>query len=140
MPDKKFLAKIHILKKEKKIPEEDYRKLLSSEFGVRSSKDLDNYRALKFIRSLRDFHKDAYSPSAEQIWLLKDLWHQIYRGNHQTSDLNKFIFRHVKVSDIRFLDRRKAYECVEALKAMQSRRQKAEGRRQQTEGETHATL
>jgi hypothetical protein len=122
MPDKKFLARIHIMKKEKNIPEEDYRDLLGSKFKTQSSKDLSNDQALLFIRSLRDFHKDIYAPSDEIIWKIKNLWHQIYRGDHEISDLNKFIFRHVKVSDIKFLDRRKAYECVEALKSMMGRR------------------
>ena len=122
MPDKKFLAKIHIMKKEKNISEEDYRRVLSSQFEVRSSRDLDNQQALIFIRALRDFRKDAYAPSAEQIWLLKDLWHQIYRGNHEENDLNLFLFRHFKISHVNFLDSRTAYQATEAVKAMAKRR------------------
>jgi hypothetical protein len=122
MPDKKYLARIHIMKKEKGIPEEDYRRVLSSEFGVRSSKDLDNQKALRLIRRLRDFRKDAYSSSAEQVWLLKDLWHQVYRGNREESDLNLFLFRHFKISHINFLDGHTAYQATEAIKAMAARR------------------
>jgi hypothetical protein len=118
------------MKKEKKIPEEDYRGLLDKIFVTqglspelpRSSKHLSNYQALLFIRALRDFHKDVYTPSPEQIWLMEDLWHQIYRGNHEENDLNLFLFRHFKISHKKFLDRHTAYQATEAIKAMAKRR------------------
>jgi tRNA(Ser,Leu) C12 N-acetylase TAN1 len=122
MPDQKYLARIQIMKKEKAIEEHDYRYILKWEFNVQSSKELENHQAVVFIRRLRDFHKDVYAPSDEIIWKIKNLWHQIYRGDHEIRDLRKFLWRHVKVSDLNFLDRRKAYECVEGLKAMQNRR------------------
>lgn len=108
--------------KEKKISEEDYRGILSSKFKAQSSKELNNYQALIFIRALRDFRKDAYAPSDEQIWLLKDLWHQVYRGNHEEGDLNLFLFRHFKISHVRFLDRHTTYQATEGIKEMAKRR------------------
>ena len=123
MPDRKFLARIHILKKEKHISEEDYRAILRNDFnGAASSAELSNYQAVLFMRKLRDFRKDVYAPSEEIIWKIKNLWHEIYRGDYEARDLRKFLWNHVKVSDLNFLDRRKAYETVEALKAMQTRR------------------
>lgn len=122
MPERKYLARIHIMKKEKKISEEDYRGILSSKFKAQSSSELSNYQALLFIRALRDFHKDVYAPSDEQIWLLKYLWHQVYRGDHEESDLSLFLFRHFKISHIKFLDYRIAYQATEAVKAMAKRR------------------
>jgi hypothetical protein len=117
------------MKKEKGISDQDYRLILlrlfpkeMSSFKKPTSAILTNYQALLFIRALRDFRKDAYTPSAEQIWLLKDFWHQVYRGDHEESDLNLFLFRHFKISHIKFLDRHKAYEATEAVKAMAKRR------------------
>jgi hypothetical protein len=122
MPDRKFLSKIHILKKEKNIPDEDYRGLLMSLFKVTSSKDLSNYQAMVFLRKLDGLGNDCYTPSKEQIWKIKNLWHSIYRGNSEDKHLRQFLFNHFKVSDIRFLDKDKAYQAIEALKAMQRRR------------------
>ena len=127
MPQQKYLARIHIMKKEKAVPEEDYREILCSKFKAQSSKELTDRQALVFIRSLRDFRKDPYSPSDEEIWRIKKMWHEVYRGDHETRDLRKFLFNHVKVSDLNFLDRRKAYEVIEALKAIQRRRSGPEG-------------
>jgi len=143
MPSRKFLAKIHITQKEKKVPDEDYRDMLKRLFPAQmegletpSSKALTDRQALIFIRSLRDFHKDPYAPSDEQIYLIKDLWHRVYRGNDETKHLRQFLWNHFKVSDVNFLDRRKAYEAVEALKNMQKRRTKDDRRDTQYEKET----
>lgn len=129
MPTQKYLARIHIMKKEKAVPEEDYRAILRKLFPTEmkgldtpTSAVLSDRQALVFIRSLRDFRKDPYSPSDEEIWRIKKMWHEIYVGDHETKHLRQFLFNHVKVSDLNFLDRRKAYEVVEALKAMQKRR------------------
>lgn len=122
LPSQRFLAKIHIMAKEKKVPDEDYREILSSEFGVRSSKDLDDRQALVFIRSLRDFHKDSYASSDEIRWKINQMWNE-YHYNHcncgdTTGHKRRFLFSRFKVSEVNFLDRRKAYEAVEALKSM----------------------
>jgi hypothetical protein len=130
MPDKKFLSKIHILKKEKAIQDEDYRGLLMSLFKVSSSRDLSNYQAVLFMRKLDSIGRDPYTPSKEQIWKIRNLWHLLYVGNNETLHLRQFLFNHFKVSDIRFLDKDKAHQAIEGLKKMQSRRQSPEGSKQ----------
>ncbi|MDI6755333.1 MAG: regulatory protein GemA [Thermodesulfobacteriota bacterium] len=136
MPVQKLLAKIHIAKKELGLDEETYREVLSSEFGVRSSKDLNNAKALKLIRFFRekgwvpkskpkkydDQKGDIDSASPKQKRMIEVLWHNIYRGNSETLHLRQFLFNHFKVSDIRFLDKDKAHQAIEALKSMQKRR------------------
>jgi hypothetical protein len=117
------------MKRDKKIQDQDYRLILLKLFPKEmarlekpTSSVLNDGQALLFIRALRDFHKDVYAPSAEAVWLLKDLWHQIYRGNHEESDLNLFLFRHFKISHIKFLDGHTTYMATEAVKAMAARR------------------
>jgi hypothetical protein len=122
MPDRKFLSKIHILKKEKKIPDEDYRGLLMTLFKVTSSKDLSNHQAILFLRKLDSIGNDPYTPSKEQVWKIQNLWHSVYRGNEEIRHLRVFLWKHFKVSDIRFLDKDKAHQAIEALKSMQKRR------------------
>lgn len=136
MPVQKLLAKIHIAKKELGLDEETYREILSSEFGVRSSKFLDNKKALKLIRYFRDKgwtpkskpkkyddqKGDIYSATPAQKRKIEALWHDLYRGNEETKHLRQFLWNHFKVSDIRFLDKDKAYDVIEALKAMHKRR------------------
>jgi len=136
MPVQKLLAKIHIAKKELGLDEETYRAILSEEFRVKSSKELDNGRALKLIRIFRekgwipklkpkkydDQRGDIYSATPAQKRMIEVLWHNIYRGNEETNHLRQFLFNHFKVSDIRFLDKDKAHQAIEALKAMSRKR------------------
>jgi phage gp16-like protein len=152
MPVQKLLAKIHIAKKEMGLDEETYREMIGQAVGnahVRSSKDLTNEQALKLIRLFKDKgwipyagrrpappkkyddqKGDFYSASAAIKRKIEAMWHDLYRGNEETKHLRQFLFNHFKVSDIRFLDRRTAYDAVEALKAMSRRRQQATGNRQ----------
>lgn len=141
MPIQKLLAKIHIAKKELGLDEETYREVLSSEFGVQSSKDLNNEKALKLIRIFKekgwqpkskpkkyDGEKDdIYSATPATKRMIEAMWHDLYRGNDETKHLRQFLFNHFKVSDIRFLDKAKAYDVIEALKAMKGRRGQGAG-------------
>jgi len=130
MPQQKFLARIHIMKKEKAIPEEDYRDILYRKFKVGTSSALSDGQALVFIRNLRDFRKDPYASSDEIRWKVNTMWHE-YHHNHcncgdETGHKRRFLFSKFKVSEVGFLDRRKAYEVVEALKQMKTRRTHAD--------------
>jgi len=138
-PARQLLAKIHIAKKELGLDEEVYREILSSNFKVQSSKDLDNTRALRLIRYFRekgwvpkskpkkydDKKGDRYSATPGQKRLIEVLWHNVYRGNEETKHLRVFLFKHFKVSDIRFLDKDKAHKAIEGLKAMSRKRSPA---------------
>ncbi len=125
MPQQKYLARIHIMKKEKSVPDEDYREILYRKFKVGTSSALTDSQALIFIRLLRDWRKDPYAPSEEMLYKIKTMWHDVYRGNEEAKHLRQFLFNHVRVSDLKFLDRTKAWQVVEALKAMQKHRNTA---------------
>ena len=51
MPSQKYLARIHIMKKEKAVPEDDYRDILYRKFRVATSSALSDSQALVFIRT-----------------------------------------------------------------------------------------
>ncbi len=140
MPIQKLLAKIHIAKKELGLDDDLYREVLFAQCGVRSSRDLDNRRAIKLLRYFEekgwqphsrkpkkydDQKGDIYSATPKQKRLIEVLWHNIYRGNDETKHLRQFLWNHFKVSDVRFLDKDKAGDVIEALKAMQGRRHAA---------------
>ena len=136
MPVQKLLAKIHIAKKELGLDEETYRDVLNSECGVRSAKFLSNEQALKVIRRFQnsgwtpkskpkkfdDQKGNIYSATPAQKRKIEVMWHDLYRGNSETKHLRQFLWNHFKVSDIRFLDKDKAYDVIEGLKVMQKRR------------------
>lgn len=136
MPVQKLLAKIHIAKKELGLDEETYREVLNAECGILSAKFLTNDQALKVIRRFKDSgwipkskpkkyddqKGDIYSATPAQKRKIEVLWHDLYRGNEETRHLRQFLWNHFKVSDIRFLDKDKAHDVIEGLKAMQMRR------------------
>ena len=136
MPARQLLAKIHIAKKELGLEDEVYREALSSMFKVQSSKDLNDRQAVILIGHFKncgwqpkskpkkydDQKGDAYSATPKQKRLIEVMWHNIYRGNSETKHLRQFLFNHFKVSDIRFLDKDKAHQAIEALKSMKMRR------------------
>lgn len=136
MPIQKLLAKIHIAKKELGLEDDFYRNILYRKFKVSSSKSLSDSQALVLIHHFKekgwqpkskpkkyDGEKgDIYSATPAQKRKIEVLWHNIYRGNDETKHLRQFLFNHFKVSDINFLDKSKAHDVIEALKAMQRRR------------------
>jgi hypothetical protein len=136
MPARQLLAKIHIAKKELGLDEETYREILGSEFGVQTSKLLDNRQAVRLVNYFQakgwvpkskpkkydDQNGDVYSAAPGQKRKVEVLWHEIYRGNSETKHLRQFLWNHFKVSDVRFLEKSKAHDVIEALKAIQRRR------------------
>ena len=122
MPDRKFLARIHCMKRDKGISEERYRDILRERFGVTTSAVLSNGQALIFIRLLRDDKKDPYTPTKEEIWLMHHLWHQVNYTPNETIGLRHFLWSRFKISDERFLTKDIIYKVNEALKAMAYRR------------------
>ena len=135
--NRQLLAKIHIAKKELGLEDEVYREALNSMFKVQSSKDLNDRQAVILIGHFKDCgwqpkskpkkyddqKGDAYSATPKQKRLIEVLWHSVYRGNSETKHLRQFLFNHFKVSDLRFLEKRTAYDAIEALKSMSKHRQ-----------------
>lgn len=69
---------------------------------------------------------DLYSASPQIKRKIEAMWHDLYRGNEETKHLRQWLFNRFRVSDINFLDKRTAYDAVEALKAMRRRRMPCE--------------
>ncbi|HCC54262.1 MAG TPA: hypothetical protein DEQ20_04965 [Desulfobulbaceae bacterium] len=116
MLDHKKLAVIHIVKKELKISEQEYRDTLEKISGVRSAKDLDNS---DFQRLMRYFAKSGhYRASREGITfrqrmyikhLLQDL---AWDATHYTNFLKKYY----KISETEALSKKEAGKVIESLK------------------------
>ena len=134
----KQIALIHIAKQELGLSEEYYRKLLG-ELGVKSSKELDQagfqrlmnkFELLGFRRQTTKAKKrgdDVPGMASEgqkaKIWKLWFLW---MGGDEDLAEarrqLRNFLFKRFGVSDVRWLTREKAWDVIEALKAMVARR------------------
>jgi hypothetical protein len=145
MAIQKLLAKIHIAKRDLGLNEDVYRDALEGQTGKRSAAEMTNDQIAKCLRHFvslgwspyakasgdklpkpkkyDDQKGDIYSATPGQKRKIEVLWHDLYRGNEETKHLRQFLFNHFKVSDIRFLDKDKAYDVIEALKAMARRRQ-----------------
>ncbi len=134
---RKQLALIHIAKKELNLTDDYYRMMLQRVGGVDSSKDLNYPGFRKLMRLFRDLgwkgtgQRDEYrsvkgermvSPGQiKKIWKLWFLW--VGDGNPTAKQqLRKFLFARFKVSDVRWLTYKKAYQVIEAIKAMLARR------------------
>jgi phage gp16-like protein len=140
MPVQKLLAKIHIAKRDLGLDEETYRGALEGQTGKRSAAEMTNDQIAKCLRhfvslgwspkprpkKFDDQKGDIYSATPAQKRKIEVMWHDLYRGNSETKHLRQFLWNHFKVSDIRFLDKDKAYDVIEALKAMHSRRPPAQ--------------
>lgn len=136
MPNRKLQAKIKIAQKQLGIEDDHYRDILYRKFRVTSSKSLSDSQALVLIHYFKNLgwvprskpkkydgdKGDAYSATPGQKRKIEVMWHNVYRGNDETKHLRQWLFNSFKVSDISFLDRRTAYNAIEALRAMQHRR------------------
>ncbi len=140
MPIQKLIAKIKLAQKQLGIEDEVYRDILYRKFRVSSCKALSDSQALVLIHHFQnlgwaphsrkpkkydDQKGDIYSATPKQKRLIEVLWYNIYRGNDEMKHLRQFLWNHFKVSDVRFLDKDKAGDVIEALKKMQSRRHAA---------------
>jgi phage gp16-like protein len=143
MPVQKLLAKIHIAKKELNLSDDIYRDILYRKFRVGTSAALSNSQAMVLVHHFKDLgwqpktkpkkyddqKGDIYSATPAQKRKIEAMWHDLYRGNEETKHLRQFLWNHFKISDIRFLDKDKAYDVIEAMKSMTRRRQDTETRR-----------
>jgi phage gp16-like protein len=148
LPVQKLLAKIHIAKKQLGLDEETYRAALEGQTGKRSAatmsireitKCLNHFVSLGWQPKMKpkkydDQKGDLYSASPAIKRKIEAMWHD-YHHNHCRCDdekrhLRRWLFSKFKISDVAFLDKRGAYDAVEALKSMTRRRVETETRRQ----------
>ncbi len=135
MPNRSLLAKIHIARKDLCLDEETYRSALEGQTGKRSSAVMTDAEIIRCLRHFEargwapkskpkkydDQKGDLYSASPVMKRKIEVMWHNIYRGNDEKKHLRQWLFGYFKISDVNMLDRRGAYEAVEALKNMTRR-------------------
>jgi len=116
MIDKKKLALIHIVKKELKLKDKDYRDILRASAGVSSAKELDDEKFRKlmnyFVRSPH-YRLNAYGLTLKQKMFINSLAQQL---GWEQSHLKHFIHKYYHKSDISRLTRRDAIKVIESLK------------------------
>jgi hypothetical protein len=116
--DRKKLALVHIVKKELRIADKDYRCLLKRIAGVESARDLDEagFRRLMrfFVRS--DYYRaNAFGMTLKQRLYIKSL----ARGlGWNIAHLTNFIHKYYKRDGLETLSRKDASKLIESLKAI----------------------
>ena len=123
--DKKKLALIHIVKKELKLDDAEYRGILGRVAGVGSARDLDEagFRKLMrfFVRS--DFYRaNAQGMTLKQKLFVKALAREM---GWDRAHLRNFIRKYYQRAGLDALDRKEASNLIESLKAIQTRETRA---------------
>jgi hypothetical protein len=141
MSRNQLLGKLHIAKKELGFDDETYRGILFERCGKTSAKDLSDRQISSVIREFvskgwtprasrltpdakkfDDQVGDIYSATPAQKRMIEAMWHDVYRGNDEAKHLRQFLWNHFKTSDLRFLEKRKASDVIEAIKAIKTRK------------------
>ncbi len=116
--DRKKLALIHIVKKELKISDKDYRCILNRIAGVNSAKDLDEAKFRKlmyfFVRS-KYYQVNAFGLTLKQKLFIKFLTKQL---SWDETHLNNFIRKYYQREGLDTLTRKEASKLIESLKAI----------------------
>ena len=116
--DRKKLALIHIIKKELKLSDPQYRSILIEATGVNSAKDLDDEKFRKlmnyFVRS-RLYRKSSTSITVKQKIYIKYLAKRIgWSGRH----LHNFLRKYYHKSYLDRLTKRQAAKVIVALRSI----------------------
>ena len=114
--DRKKLALIHIIKKELKLSDDEYRDILFEAAGVKSAKDLDeaSFRKLMnhFIRS-RHYYINQFGLTIRQKLYIKSIAQKMdWTDDH----LNNFIHKYYHKTGIDDLNKKEAIKVIESLK------------------------
>lgn len=125
------IVKIHILKKELNLSEDEYRGLMSTVCGVSSSTDLDANGRTKFIDHLQRLRSamKITSPRPKQtvrkklsprVGKIYSLWQQLYEagkvGNRTYKALETWVQGQTKVDKLEWLTVPQQDQCIESLK------------------------
>lgn len=137
MATKKQLAKIHILKQEQQLDDDQYRDFLESRFGVRSSRDLTEKQAFAAIEALGGESQERYKGRFEkdpgrrdgfatpkQLRKIEAMWEEIsYTEDEQRrrDALDKFLYRRFK-SWLRTVPQEKVGPIIKTLEAMRAKK------------------
>jgi hypothetical protein len=128
---KRKLALLRVAKARLHLCEDDYRAILESCGGRRSTSELDDrgfdavmnrFRSLGFVSNQRDkdFGERYGMASAAQLDLIRKLWAELASDPTERS-LGSWMEQHFGVSALRFLNRKHAYVVIGALRKWQER-------------------
>ena len=123
--DRKKLALIHIVKKELKIPDDDYRCILRRIAGVETSKDLDEakFRKLMYFFVRSDYYRvNAFGMTLKQKLFIKALAREL---GWDPGHLRNFIRKYYRRDGLDFLTRKEASNLIESLKAIRTHESRA---------------
>ncbi len=114
--DKKKLAFIHIIKKEIKLSDAEYRNILQQVAGVRSAKELDEEKFKKlinyFVRS-KHYVINPFGLTVKQKLYMKFLAREM---GWDEEHLNNFIHKYYHKSNVENLTKKEAVKVIESLK------------------------
>lgn len=133
---------IHALKNALRLDDDAYCAMLSSRFGVSTSKALTASQADALVAEMREsavqlgtwtrakakyesMKKRPGMASPAQLRMIEGYWKEVSRARtakDRAAGLRGFVTRIAKVSDLRFLDAEGARKVVAALKAMKARK------------------
>ncbi len=124
--DKKKLALIHIIKKELKLSDALYRKILRDAAGVESARDLDEAKFRKlmnyFVRS------DYYRLNRSGLTIRQKLYirHLAEALGWQNEHLDNFIHKYSHEQGLDALTKKEAMKVIESLKNIGERQAQAQ--------------
>lgn len=114
--DRKKLALIHIIKRELGLTEEEYRDVLQKTAGVKSAKDLDDFKFRKLmvflVRSKR-YRVNPYGVTLKQKLFIDHLTREL---GWDQDHLNHFISKYYRKPNLYAMTRRQAVKLIESLK------------------------
>jgi Bacteriophage Mu, GemA protein len=118
--DRKKLALIHIVKKELRLADAEYRSILERIAGVASARDLDEdgFRKLMrfFVRS-DYFRANSFGMTLKQKLFIRALASQL---GWDPAHLKNFIRKFYRKDGLEALDRKEASKLIESLKAIRA--------------------
>ncbi|MFH1459472.1 MAG: phage protein GemA/Gp16 family protein [Candidatus Omnitrophota bacterium] len=124
MLDQKKLALIHIIKKELKLNDREYRDILTQAAGVRSAKDLTpgTFRKLMrfFVRS-KYYRESSYAITLKQKMYIDFLAKQL---GWSQEHLDNFIHKYYHKLHRDYLNKKEAAKVIESLKNVRSHQYK----------------
>jgi hypothetical protein len=116
--DRKKLALIHVVKKELKLSDPDYRCILRRIAGVESARDLDEAgfrKMMRFFVRSDYFRANSFGMTLKQKLFIKALVSQL---GWEETHLTNFVRKYYQKDGLDALDRKDASKLIESLKAI----------------------
>jgi len=123
--ERKKLALIHIIKKELRLSDNEYRDILKEAAGVGSAKELNEekfHRLMNYFVRSKYYRVNPFGLTMKQKLYLKYLAQKLF---WEEKHLNNFLSKYYHKSSIDKLTRQEAIKAIESLKNIKLHRVKA---------------